>query len=161
MSNTLTRHFYYWWNAIIAPVAGLFTKALDIVDDFVPDKDLANKLKAALKQQIMSIAHGEFLQLLKSQTAIILAEAKGGWLQRNWRPMLMMTFMIIIANNYIIHPYLALFAPGKSLQLTLPPEMWSLLKIGVGGYVVGRSVEKVTAGGITKLVEKVSDTFKG
>jgi hypothetical protein len=29
-----------WWNAIIAPVAGLFTKALDIVDDFVPDKDL-------------------------------------------------------------------------------------------------------------------------
>jgi hypothetical protein len=69
--------------------------------------------------------------------------------------------MIIIANNYIIHPYLALFAPGKSLQLILPPEMWSLLKIGVGGYVVGRSVEKVTAGGITKLVEKVSDTFKG
>lgn len=150
-----------WWNVLVAPVANLFTKALDIVDDFVPDKDLANKLKAALQQQIMQIAHGEFIELLRSQTAIILAEAKGGWLQRNWRPLLMATFMVIIANNYIIHPYLQLFAPGKSLALTLPPEMWSLLKIGVGGYVVGRSVEKVTAGGITKMVEKVTDTFKG
>jgi hypothetical protein len=148
-----------WWNAIIAPVAGLFTKALDIVDDFVPDKDLANKLKAALKTRIMDITHNEFVELLKAQTAIILAEAKGGWLQRNWRPTLMMTFMIIIANNYIVHPYLQLFAPGKSLALELPPEMWSLLKIGVGGYVVGRSVEKVTAGGVTKMVEKVTDTF--
>lgn len=149
-----------WWNAIIAPVAGLFTKALDIVDDIVPDKDLANKLKAALKTRIMEIASTEFLELLKGQIQIILAEARGGWLQRNWRPMLMCTFMTIIANNYIIHPYLALFFPGKSLMLTLPPEMWSLLKIGVGGYVVGRSVEKVTAGGVTKMVEKVTDTFK-
>jgi hypothetical protein len=38
-----------WWNAIIAPVAGLFSKALDIVDKYVPDKDLAAKLKAAVK----------------------------------------------------------------------------------------------------------------
>lgn len=146
---------------MVAPVASLFGKALDIIDDIVPDKDLANKLKAALQERIMMIAHTEFIALLKAQAEIILAEAKGGRLQRNWRPMLMMTFMIIIANNYIIHPYLQLFAPGKSLALALPPEMWSLLKIGVGGYVVGRSVEKVTAGGVTKLVEKVTDTFKG
>jgi len=149
-----------WWSAIIAPVANLFNSALGIVDKMVPDKDLAAKLKAALSQELMRITHNEFIELLKSQTSIILAEAKGGWLQRNWRPGLMLTFMIIIANNYIIHPYLALFFPGKSLALALPPEMWGLLKIGVGGYVVGRSVEKVTAGGVTKLVEKVSDTFK-
>jgi hypothetical protein len=150
-----------WWNAIIGPVANLFTKALDIVDDFVPDKDLANKLKAALQQQIMQVTHNEFIELLKAQTAIILSESQGGWLQRNWRPLLMATFMVIIANNYIVHPYLSLFFPGKSLLLTLPPEMWSLLKIGVGGYVVGRSVEKISAGGVTKMIEKVTDTFKG
>jgi len=149
-----------WWNALIAPVAGLFTKALDIVDDLVPDKDLANKLKAALQQQFMSITHNEFIELLKSQTAIVLAEAKGGWLQRNWRPGLMALFGLIIFNNYLVHPYISLFFPGKSVMLALPPEMWSLLKIGIGGYVVGRSVEKVTAGGVTKMVEKVSETFK-
>jgi hypothetical protein len=150
-----------WWNVIIGPVAKLFTKALDIVDDYVPDKDLANKLKAALQTELMRITHNEFIELLKSQTAIILAEAKGGWLQRNWRPGLMALFGAIIANNYIVHPYISLFFPGKSVSLAIPPDMWGLLKIGIGGYVVGRSVEKVTSGGVTKLVEKVSDTFKG
>lgn len=149
-----------WWNAIIAPVANLFTKALDIVDDFVPDKDLANKLKAALKQQILQITHGEFIQLLKSQTAIILAEAQGGWLQRNWRPGLMAMFGVIIFNNYILYPYIRLFFE-EAPMLEIPPDMWGLLKIGIGGYVVGRSVEKITSGGVTKLVEKVTDTFKG
>jgi hypothetical protein len=28
------------------------------------------------------------------------------------------------------------------LQLTVPDQMWDLIKIGVGGYVVGRSAEK-------------------
>jgi hypothetical protein len=149
-----------WWNAIIAPVAGLFTKALDIVDKYVPDKDLAAKLKAALHQEIMRITHNEFIELLKSQTAIILAEAKGGWLQRNWRPGLMALFGAIIANNYIIHPYVSLFFEDASVMLAIPPDMWSLLKIGIGGYVVGRSVEKISTGGVTKMIEKVSDTFK-
>jgi len=73
---------------------------------------------------------------------IIIAEAKGdSWLQRNWRPMLMCAFGFIVVNNYIISPYLqALF--GFSVHLDLPPAMWDLLKIGVGGYIVGRSVEK-------------------
>jgi hypothetical protein len=149
-----------WWNALVAPVAGLFTKALDIVDDFVPDKDLANKLKAALKERMMVIAHTEFITLLKSQTEIILAEAKGGWLQRNWRPGLMAMFGAIIFNNYIFYPYLSLFFENAPM-MEIPPDMWGLLKIGVGGYVVGRSVEKVTSGGVTRLVEKVADTFKG
>jgi hypothetical protein len=149
-----------WWNAIIAPVAGLFSKALDIVDKYVPDKDLAAKLKAALHQEIMRITHNEFIELLKSQTAIILAEAKGGWLQRNWRPGLMALFGAIIANNYIIHPYVSLFFEDASVMLAIPPDMWSLLKIGIGGYVVGRSVEKISTGGVTKMIEKVSDTFK-
>ncbi len=130
-----------WWNALVAPVAGLFTKALDVVDKYVPDKDLAAKLKAALKGQILNIAHTEFIELLKGQTQIILAEAKGGWLQRNWRPMLMCLFGIIVANNYIIYPYLSFFTE-KSTMLDIPPDMWALLKIGVGGYIVGRSAEK-------------------
>ena len=69
--------------------------------------------------------------------AVIRAEATGeSWLQRNWRPLLMCLFGVIIANNYIIVP---LFSTPKA---DIPPDMWELLKLGVGGYVVGRSVEK-------------------
>jgi len=29
------------------------------------------------------------------------------------------------------------------VMLTLPDHLWALLKIGVGGYIVGRSAEQV------------------
>ena len=57
----------------------------------------------------------------------------------------MLIFMVIIANNYIIHPYVTLFTGGAhSVALDIPENMWALLKIGVGGYVVGRSGETIT-----------------
>jgi len=43
-----------------------------------------------------------------------------------------------------LYPYLALFW-SQAPVLEIPPDMWALLKIGLGGYVVGRSVEKTVA----------------
>ena len=51
----------------------------------------------------------------------------------------MCLFGIIIANNYIIAPIFGL------ASLPIPDDMWSLMKIGLGGYVVGRSVENVAS----------------
>lgn len=73
----------------------------------------------------------------------IRAEIKGeSWLQRNWRPLTMMVFVTIIANNHIIYPYLRLFWNEAPQLPELSQNMWDLLKIGMGGYVVGRSGEK-------------------
>lgn len=143
---------------MIAPVAALFTKALDVVDKFIPDKDLATKLKAELAVQINNIAHTEFLALIESQTSIIIAETKGeSWLQRNWRPLLMASFGAIVVNNYMLAPYLgALLGPEYKIMLDIPPDMWSLLKLGVSGYVVGRTLEKVADGdGLRSVAGKV------
>lgn len=121
--------------AIIAPlVGGLF----GLIDKAVPDKDQASKIKSELQQQVLT---GQMKEI-EAAAQIIVAEAKGdSWLQRSWRPMLMCLFGLIIFNNHVLAPYLALFA-GIDAELPLPPEMWDLLKIGIGGYVVGRSVEK-------------------
>lgn len=51
-------------------------------------------------------------------------------------------FVSIVFNNYILAPYVGLFAPGYRLILDTPPDLWALIKIGLGGYVVGRSAEK-------------------
>jgi len=51
-------------------------------------------------------------------------------------------FGIIIANNYIIYPYLSLFMDDAPM-LEIPPDMWGLLKLGLSGYIVGRSGEKM------------------
>jgi len=120
---------------LIASILALVGKA---VDKAVPDAAQAAALKGQLALQIHALAESE----LKGAVSIILAEAQGeSWLQRNWRPLLMLTCITIIANNFVLYPYLrAIFGWGVALEL--PEALWELLKIGVGGYVVGRSVEK-------------------
>ncbi|MCK5018668.1 MAG: hypothetical protein KAS32_16525 [Candidatus Peribacteraceae bacterium] len=100
------------------------------------------ELKPEQMAELEKIAGDLEARTIEAQSSIVVAEAKGHWLQRNWRPMLMCLFGIIIANNYIIHPYVNAIWPDTSVMLTIPPDMWSLLKLGVGGYIVGRSVEK-------------------
>ena len=56
---------------------------------------------------------------------------------------MMLTFVFIVANNYILVPYANLFFPSTSLELELPESLFELLKIGVGGYIFGRSGEKM------------------
>jgi len=116
--------------AIIGP---LLTGLLGVIDKTVEDKDQASLIKSRLSEQALS---GN-LKELEAAASIIVAEAQGeSWLQRNWRPLLMVMFGIIIANNYIIVPIF------NTPAADIPPDMWDLLKLGVGGYVVGRTVEK-------------------
>lgn len=75
------------------------------------------------------------------QVKIILAEAQGDKWQRRWRPTLMYCCIIIIANNFILQPYLAAIF-GWSVTLTLPPELWKVMTLGIGGYIGARSIEK-------------------
>lgn len=77
------------------------------------------------------------LELQRLQTEIIVAEAKGNWLQRSWRPILMLAFGFIVIYVKFIGPLFGLAIPE------LENEFWELLKIGIGGYVVGRSAEKI------------------
>jgi hypothetical protein len=125
------------------PIVGKVLNGIfGLIDQKIEDKDKANELKTQLNNVLLTADLSKFSEQIQAQTDIIVAEAKGGsWLQRNWRPGLMALFGIIIANNYIMYPYLRLFWPEAPV-LELPPDMWALLKIGVGGYVVGRTAEK-------------------
>ena len=132
------------WLTAIPVIGKVLNGVLGLVDEAVEDKDEANRLKAQLTNVFQNADLTKFTVLVQAQASIITAEANGqSWLQRNWRPLLMLIFMVIISNNYIVHPYIALFS-GSSIELDVPDQMWSLLKIGVGGYVVGRSGEKIT-----------------
>ncbi len=116
--------------AIIGPlIGGLF----GLIDKSVEDKDQATKIKANLQTMVLT---GQIKEI-EAAAQVIAAEAQGdSWLQRNWRPLLMCLFGVIIANNYLIVPLLG------TPMADIPPDMWELLKLGIGGYVVGRSVEK-------------------
>lgn len=130
---------------LVGPVTGLLGKVIDRV---LPDKAAADQLKLEVMKTIQDGSLKQMLaetDIIKAGAAVITAEASSGnWLAASWRPIMMLAFVAIVVNNYILFPYLNLFAhTGVALQI--PTDMWDLLKIGVGGYVVGRTGEKIAA----------------
>ncbi len=110
-----------------------------IFDSIFPDKEKAAEAKLKLMELQMS---GSFKEL-EQAGAIITAEANSEhWLVAAWRPITMLVFVAIIANNYILAPYIDLFFE-TDVTLELPDQMWEILKIGLGGYIVGRTGEKM------------------
>jgi len=62
-----------------------------------------------------------------------ITEAKGqSRLQRNWRLITMLTFLILVVCDSF-----------GMLAFRLSDEAWLLLQIGLGGYVVERTGEKI------------------
>lgn len=87
------------------------------------------KLQNSITSQILELEG----QLLTAQTSIIVAEAKSqSWIARNWRPITMLVFLVLVVCDSF-----------GWLATPLAPEAWTLLQIGLGGYVAGRSLEKI------------------
>jgi hypothetical protein len=128
----------------------------DITNIFKPLADVIDNLHTSEEERLNAHANLAAAQaatyakvldyearLVESKRDVIVAEAQGqSWLQRNWRPVLMTIFGFIVLNNYVLLPYAGLFNEKIKL-LELPPGMWTLLQIGIGGYIVGRSGEKI------------------
>lgn len=123
---------------MIGLVSSLLPVVGNVLDRVLPDQVERDKVKAELQAQMLQ--HSATIE--KAAAEVVVAEAKGeSWLQRNWRPITMMSFVVIVVNNYIAVPWLQTFgAPAVSLDI--PPDMWSLLQIGIGGYIVSRGAEK-------------------
>ena len=119
----------------VAPLAKIL---FNTIDKAVPDKDLQEKLKAQLQTQLLQ----SHTQELTAAAKIIEAEAKAGWFASSWRPLLMYVLIFILVWNYVIGPVIKVFT-GAIISFELPGDVWTLLNVGLGGYVVGRSAESV------------------
>lgn len=135
-------------------LSNIFSKgAKDILDSgkaLIDTVTTSDEEKTSAKNKLTEIVLNGLNQMQDAQKEVILAEAKGTWLQRNWRPITMLSFTFIIVYAYFIEP--AFLTTPNPISESLNPNFWSLLKIGLGGYVVGRSVEKVS-NTVTKNVD--------
>lgn len=103
-----------------------------VVDKAIPNRDQAEKLKAELSRQVHMLEAEE----LRAASSIILAEVQGeSWLQRNWRPVLMLWFAALVGGYWFG------FTP-ENLSPEAIEGLFLLVQIGIGGYIVGRSAEK-------------------
>lgn len=143
-------------------LAALIPALGKIISEVVTDKDEANRLQA----EIMTKMLDQSSELFKAQSSIITAEASSEhWLAAVWRPITMLVFVFIIANNYVIAPYASAFG-FEIPTLDIPEGMWGLLQLGIGGYIASRGVEKVAerfgpnmANGVNAAVEKAAGAF--
>ena len=119
----------------VAPLAKIL---FNTIEKSVPDKDLQAKLKADLQTQLLQSSTQE----LKAAASIVEAEAKAGWFTASWRPLLMYVLIFILIWNYILGPIVKFFF-AAAITIDLPGDVWTLLQIGLGGYVVGRSGESI------------------
>lgn len=117
-------------------IGQIFEPAAKLIDSLHTSE--AEKLGAKQKlYEAQAEVTGKLLDyerlLLESQAKIITAEAQGSsWLQRNWRPITMITFLILVVCDSF-----------GLLAFRLAEQAWTLLQIGLGGYIVGRSAEKI------------------
>ena len=119
----------------IAPLAKIL---FSTIEKSVEDKDLQAKLKAQLNEQLLKSSTEE----LKAAASIVEAEAKAGWFAASWRPLLMYVLIFVLVFNYIFAPIIKMIT-GIVVGFELPGDVWTLLQIGLGGYVVGRSGESI------------------
>ena len=114
---------------LVTSILQLIGKA---VDKAIPDRDQAERIKAELAAQAMAQESKE----LQGAIEIIKGEIGGeSWLQRNWRPLLMLWFAGLVGAHWLG------YTPPNLSQETIA-ALLGIVKVGIGGYVVGRSVEK-------------------
>lgn len=129
---------------IAATIIGTLAKPVtDLISEFIEDPDKANEFKHKFDMAVQQNAH-----TIEAKAAdIIIAEAKGeSWLQRNWRPLTMVFFLFIVFWNAVIVP--VAWAAGYPLPVleamtAVPDQVWNIIMIGLGGYIAGRSGEKM------------------
>lgn len=134
------------------PISGILGAVGDVIGKFVASPEDKLKAQLAVTQATLDFnlkvaeLDGEWA---KTQAGVITSEVKSdSWMARNWRPILMLTFTYIILHTYVLAPLFSI------RSVVIPPDMWELLKLGIGGYVIGRSAEKITPAVVGMLAKK-------
>lgn len=108
------------------PITAAIDAGKTILDMLWPDAGEAERQKVQM-----------ILTMFAAQAEIVKTEAASQhWLAANWRPILMLTF-----GGLIVARWFGWTAPNLSEAEYL--HLWDIVELGIGGYVVGRSVEKV------------------
>ena len=111
------------------------TNLVSAVGEIVDRLTLPGREKKQLKTDILQLLIAVEEKTITEQAAAIREEARGNWLQRSWRPIVMLVFtLIILAGTFLNLPILADTS-----------RFWDLLEIGLGGYIIGRGSEQLVS----------------
>lgn len=121
----------------VIPLEDIAASGMSLINSAInkiwPDPADRAKAEVALLQAQAESAVNQMAQ----EMSVLVAEAKSEhWLAATWRPIVMLTFTALITARWL----------GWSAPNIGPEEvaqLWSIVQFGLGGYVVGRSAEKI------------------
>lgn len=112
------------------------------VGKFIEDKDKAKELETALTAQLTTSVVELMGRELDAQKSVIVAEAQGeSWLQRNWRPIIMMALSTMVCIYWMGWTH-------QELDQPVILKILDIVQVGLGGYIGGRTAEKLADRGV-------------
>lgn len=113
------------------------TAALDVggklIDRLWPDPTQRDQARLAMLELAQK---GDLVEFTGRADIVKTEAASENWLASSWRPILMLTFGALIVARWF-----GWAAPNLSEAEYL--KLWSIVELGLGGYVIGRSAEKI------------------
>lgn len=114
----------------------LKSNTIDAIGKVVDDVITNDEEKSTVKKELSEVVLKSLNEVAQVQGEVIKKEMEGNFLQRSWRPILMLTFGTILVCKWFGWT-------DASIDHELELKLMDIVQLGLGGYVVGRSVEKV------------------
>ena len=126
---------------VMDPISAVLGIGGKLIDRLWPDPEQRAQAQLALMELAQK---GELTELIE-RASIVKAEAQSDhWLAATWRPVLMLTFGALIVARWF-----GWAAPNLTEAEYL--KLWDIVELGLGGYVIGRSAEKIVPSIATAL----------
>ena len=113
---------------------------LNLINKFIPDKDQAQKAAIVLEQ--------EMTKQMEARAEVIKAEISQGGIVAKWRPYTMIAFVSMVVIHFVMYDIAPWIRTVFDLNVYMPSDpgytegLLSLIKIGLMGYIGGRTIEK-------------------
>lgn len=115
------------------PVTAGLNLGSKIIERLWPDPTEQDKAKLELFRMQQS---GELAEFTASADIIKTEASSESWLASSWRPITMLVFTALIVARWF-----GWAAPNLTEAEYL--KLWDIVQLGLGGYVMGRSAEKI------------------
>jgi hypothetical protein len=129
-------------------IGGGVKETISSIGNVIDNITTSDEERAKATKEITEVITNFAQDITSSSAEVLKTEMSGNWLQRSWRPLVMLVFAFIVCYQYFLSPVFGL------RSIALPDQFWGLLEVGMGGYVIGRSVEKI-AESVSSNLDKI------
>lgn len=112
----------------------------DILARLIPDPNKRIELENEITKAMLT----NQAAMLDSMKSVMVADAQSeGWLTRNARPLTVVWGLTMLTWLGVIAPSLGIGPEAITAIKQVPSDLWNLVTVGVGAYILGKSGEAI------------------